>query len=470
MWRTHLRGSGLGLAVLGRSAAARVPRRDLHRDRRERRVRRERRQRRDPVGVPREPRRDEQRRVLRLDEPRRRARRRQGVRRPARRQARRARSTHRQGRVVRSRPSAGRRATRSRPRRCTTTASYTPASRAASAASAAASKRSTRADGKLVWTFYTIPGPGEVGHDTWPQDNEIWQDGGAPVWNTPAVDPELGLIYFATGNPGPDYNGSIRKGDNLFSTSVVAVDAKTGKYRWHFQQVHHDIWDYDAASPVMLFDLTIDGSLRKGIAQAEQDGLGVHPRPDERQAAGRHRRATRAAGAAPGHRRDAAVSARRRVHSAVDRHRTGRRHARERRQDLHAVLDHADVDQAGPAGRRELAAELLRSGHRVLICVRRRPDLVVPVAGGHGRATARRRRLHRRRHRRLPHERARRVRRARHAHEQARVAAAVARAVLQRVAGDGGRARVRRPQRRPSAGARLARPACRCGSSRPAQA
>ena len=127
-------------------------------------------------------------------------------------------------------------------------------------------------NGKLVWTFYTVPGPGEVGHDTWPQDNEIWQDGGAPVWNTPAVDPDLGLIYFATGNPGPDYNGSIRRGDNLFSTSVVAVDAKTGKYRWHFQQVHHDIWDYDAAAPVTLFDLSIDGSLRKGIAQASKTG------------------------------------------------------------------------------------------------------------------------------------------------------------------------------------------------------
>ncbi len=127
-------------------------------------------------------------------------------------------------------------------------------------------------DGKLVWTFYTIPGPGEVGHDTWPQDNDIWQDGGAPVWNTPAVDPELGLLYFATGNPGPDYNGSIRKGDNLFSTSIVAVDAKTGKYRWHYQQVHHDIWDYDAASPVTLFDVTIDGALRKGIAEASKTG------------------------------------------------------------------------------------------------------------------------------------------------------------------------------------------------------
>ena len=126
--------------------------------------------------------------------------------------------------------------------------------------------------GTLAWTFYTVPGPGEIGHDTWPQDNEIWQDGGAPVWNTPAVDPELGLIYFGTGNPGPDYNGSIRKGDNLFSTSIVALDAKTGKYRWHYQQVHHDIWDYDAASPVVLFDLEYGGVTRKALAEASKTG------------------------------------------------------------------------------------------------------------------------------------------------------------------------------------------------------
>jgi alcohol dehydrogenase (cytochrome c) len=126
--------------------------------------------------------------------------------------------------------------------------------------------------GALAWTFYTIPGPGEVGHDTWPADNDLWMDGGAPVWNTPAVDPELGLLYFATGNPGPDYNGSLRAGDNLFSTSIVAVEAKTGRYRWHFQQVHHDIWDYDAASPVTLFDIEIGGKLRKGLAQASKTG------------------------------------------------------------------------------------------------------------------------------------------------------------------------------------------------------
>ena len=115
-------------------------------------------------------------------------------------------------------------------------------------------------DGKLAWTFYTVPGPGELGHETWPQDSDVWKHGGAPVWQTPAVDPELGLIYFSTGNPGPVCNGGVRKGDNLFSVSIVALDAKTGKYRWHFQQVHHDIWDYDSPNPVMLFDAELGGS------------------------------------------------------------------------------------------------------------------------------------------------------------------------------------------------------------------
>ena len=93
--------------------------------------------------------------------------------------------------------------------------------------------------GKLVWTFYTIPGPGEFGHDTWPDNSDAWKTGGATVWQTPAVDPNLGLLYFSTGNPGPDFTGSVREGDNLFSVSMVALDVKTGEYRWHFQQVHH---------------------------------------------------------------------------------------------------------------------------------------------------------------------------------------------------------------------------------------
>jgi alcohol dehydrogenase (cytochrome c) len=127
-------------------------------------------------------------------------------------------------------------------------------------------------DGKLRWTFYTVPGPGEFGHDTWPQDSDVWKHGGAAIWQTPAIDPELGLIYFSTANPGPVLNGNLRKGDNLFSVSMVAIEAKTGKYRWHFQQVHHDIWDYDSPNPVILFDASYAGQPRKGIAQAAKTG------------------------------------------------------------------------------------------------------------------------------------------------------------------------------------------------------
>ena len=121
-------------------------------------------------------------------------------------------------------------------------------------------------------TFYTVPAPGEAGSETWPADSDIWQRGGATVWHTPAVDPELGLLYFSTGNPGPDFNGAVRKGDNLFSVSMVALDVHSGAYRWHFQQVHHDIWDYDASTPVVLFDIDIDGQPRKAIAEAGKTG------------------------------------------------------------------------------------------------------------------------------------------------------------------------------------------------------
>lgn len=126
--------------------------------------------------------------------------------------------------------------------------------------------------GALKWTFNTIPGPGEFGHDTWPADNSVWMDGGASVWQTPAVDPELGLVYFSTGNAGPDFNGHVRKGDNLFTSSILALDVHTGKYRWHFQQVHHDIWDYDGPNPVILFDITLDGKPRKALSQASKTG------------------------------------------------------------------------------------------------------------------------------------------------------------------------------------------------------
>ena len=127
-------------------------------------------------------------------------------------------------------------------------------------------------DGSLIWTFYTIPGPGEFGHDSWSQDNDNWKYGGASIWQTPAIDPELGMIYVGTGNPAPDLGGKVRTGDNLFSDSIVALDVATGKYRWHFQEVHHDIWDYDAANPVVLFDAKINGKMRKGLAHAGKTG------------------------------------------------------------------------------------------------------------------------------------------------------------------------------------------------------
>jgi len=129
--------------------------------------------------------------------------------------------------------------------------------------------------GREVWRFNTIPGPGEEGYDqgSWPyEENDSWLTGGAPVWQTPAVDPELGYIYFAAGNTAPDLDGSDREGDNLFANSMLALDAETGEYKWHFQEVHHDIWDMDPANPVILYDVEMDGELRKGIAQAGKTG------------------------------------------------------------------------------------------------------------------------------------------------------------------------------------------------------
>ncbi|MGV3592181.1 MAG: PQQ-binding-like beta-propeller repeat protein [Gammaproteobacteria bacterium] len=128
------------------------------------------------------------------------------------------------------------------------------------------------ATGETVWTFYTVPGPGEFGHDTWPADNNAWEYGGAPIWQTAAIDPELNMMYFSTGNAAPDLNGSKRAGDNLFTVSIVALDVNTGEYRWHFQETKHDIWDYDASSPVVLFDVEKDGVIRKGLSQISKSG------------------------------------------------------------------------------------------------------------------------------------------------------------------------------------------------------
>ena len=126
--------------------------------------------------------------------------------------------------------------------------------------------------GDQVWRFYTIPGPGEFGHDTWPQDNEMWKYGGGSMWQAPAIDPELGMLYIQVGNPSPDLDGTMRAGDNLFTESVVALDLKSGERKWHFQEVHHDIWDYDTVSPNVLFDVEIDGKTVKGLGQTGKTG------------------------------------------------------------------------------------------------------------------------------------------------------------------------------------------------------
>jgi quinohemoprotein ethanol dehydrogenase len=126
--------------------------------------------------------------------------------------------------------------------------------------------------GDQVWRFYTIPGPGEFGHDTWPQDNDMWKYGGGSMWQAPAIDPELGMLYIQVGNPSPDLDGTMRAGDNLFTESVVALDLKSGERKWHFQEVHHDIWDYDTVSPNVLFDVEIDGKMVKGLGQTGKTG------------------------------------------------------------------------------------------------------------------------------------------------------------------------------------------------------
>src|SRR5215468_5608082 len=126
--------------------------------------------------------------------------------------------------------------------------------------------------GAILWRSYTLPEPGGFGSDTWPSGTDHAMRGGAPIWNTPALDPELGLVYFSTGNCAPNHDGSMREGDNLFCASIMALKAKTGEYVWHFQQVHHDIWNYDASSPVVLVDTVINGKPRKGSAEAGRTG------------------------------------------------------------------------------------------------------------------------------------------------------------------------------------------------------
>ena len=125
--------------------------------------------------------------------------------------------------------------------------------------------------GKEVWKFYTVAGPEDPqAMKTWAGDS--WQHGGAPAWVTGSYDPSLNLVYWGTGNPGPDWNGDSRGGDNLYSDSAVALDADTGKLKWHFQFTPHDEYDYDAVQIPVLVDANWNGQPRKLLMWANRNG------------------------------------------------------------------------------------------------------------------------------------------------------------------------------------------------------
>jgi len=125
--------------------------------------------------------------------------------------------------------------------------------------------------GSEVWRFYTIPGPGEPGNETWKGDS--WKHGGASVWMTGSYDPALNLTYWGTGNPGPDFTGDLRAGDNLYSDSVVALDVDTGKLKWHYQFTPHDEMDYDSVQVPVLADMDWRGRQRKVMLWANRNGF-----------------------------------------------------------------------------------------------------------------------------------------------------------------------------------------------------
>lgn len=126
-------------------------------------------------------------------------------------------------------------------------------------------------NGKRLWRFNTVPSPGEPGSETWKGDS--WKTGGAPAWLTGSYDPELNLIYWPTGNPAPSDYGVDRQGDNLYSNSMLALDADTGKLKWHFQFTPHDLHDYDATQTPVLLDAAWQGHPRKLLIQANRNGF-----------------------------------------------------------------------------------------------------------------------------------------------------------------------------------------------------
>ena len=125
--------------------------------------------------------------------------------------------------------------------------------------------------GNELWRFYTVPGPGEKGNDTWPGDS--WKSGGASVWVTPSYDPALNLTYWGVGNPGPDFNPAQRMGDNLYTDSVVALNPDTGELKWHFQFSPHDPYDYDSVQVGVIADINWKGTPTKALLWGNRNGF-----------------------------------------------------------------------------------------------------------------------------------------------------------------------------------------------------
>ena len=321
--------------------------------------------------------------------------------------------------------------------------------------------------GDSVWRAYMVPGPGEPGSETWPQNSPAYLRGGASIWSTPAYDEDLNLLYVTTGNAGNDWFGGDRAGDNLYAASIVAIDKDTGKLKWHFQEVHHDIWDYDSPAAPVLFDVDSNGNTVKGIGAPGKTGwlylldratgeplYGIDEKPVPQNAEQKtaktqpfprngefipHAPPTAKDDRAreePDHRRGEAAP--------------GRRGAG----DVHAAEHEAHADlHAGPAGRQQLGADELQPGHAHVLRLRRRAD---------GRRARRRPRLRGgeelRGHRRDRRYRLQRVAghadRDRRDRRQRRLAEDLARRVLQRHRHHEGQPRLRRAQQRRPAGVR----------------
>ncbi len=125
--------------------------------------------------------------------------------------------------------------------------------------------------GKQAWRFWTVPASGEPGVETW--DGESWKTGSATTWVTGSYDPDQNLVYWGTGNPGPDWNGVVRKGDNLYSDCLIALDLETGKLKWHFQFTPHDDHDWDSVQVPVLVDATFRGQPRKLVLFGNRNGF-----------------------------------------------------------------------------------------------------------------------------------------------------------------------------------------------------